>query len=245
MTAQPGRPEMTIRAIEPAQHTAARIVGLLYLLLMVTGMFAEFFARGQLIVAGDAVQTARNIAESERLFRMGVVSNLITFAGDVALAVALYVVLRPVSNSLALVATFWRLVESAVLGVTAFFDFAALVLLSGADYLRVFDTEQLQALARAFISVQGAGYRIGLVFLGLGSIVFAYLWFKSRYIPRALSGLGIFASLLLTIVSLGIMVFPKLAPVVTPLYFAPMFFFEVGLGLWLLIKGIRAPIAQH
>jgi hypothetical protein len=222
------------------QHTAAKIVGFLYLFLMVTGFFAEFYARGRLIVSGDAAQTARNIAASETLFRLGTVSDLITFAGDVALVWALYIVLTPINRNVALLAVFWRLAECAILGVITLNDFAALRLLSGADYLRVFDTKQVQALARFFIGVQSSGYLIGLVFFGLGSTVFAYLWFQSRYIPRALAALGIFASLVVAIVPLAIMVFPRFAPIVTPAFWAPIFIFEITLGFLLLLKGIDA-----
>src|SRR5437588_700894 len=70
--------------LEPAQRSAAKVVGLLYLLMMITGIFAELYARDHLIVSGYAVQTAKNIVGSEWLFRLGTVSNLITFAGDMA-----------------------------------------------------------------------------------------------------------------------------------------------------------------
>ena len=234
------RPEMTLRTIEPAQHTAAKVAGFLYLFTMVTANFAEFYARGRMIVPGDAVQTARNIAASERLFRLGIVSNLITFASVVILVVALYVVLKPINRNVALLAAFWRLAESAIFALITLNDFVVLRLLSGADYLRAFDTQQLQALTYTFVGVHDAGYLIGLVFFGLGSTVFAYLWFKSRYIPRALAAWGIFSSLVVAIVTLAIMVFPSLAAVVIPVYFAPIFIFEVTLGLWLLLKGIQA-----
>ena len=241
-TETPGRTETTPRAIEPEQRTAAKVAGLLYIVMMVPGVFAEFYARGSLIVPSDAVQTARNIAASERLFRVGIVGNLITFAVDVILVWALYVVLRPVNRNLALLAAFWRLAECSILGVITLNDFAALRLLGGASYLRAVDESQLQALARFFLGLQGDGYRIGLVFFGLGSTVFAYLWLNSRYVPGVLAAWGIFSSLVVTIVTLAIMVFPGLAPVVIPAYYAPIFVFEITLGLWLLIKGIRAPI---
>jgi hypothetical protein len=77
--------------------------------------------------------------------------------------------------------------------------------------LRAFDTQQLQALAYTFVRAYDAGYLIGLVLFGLGSTVFADLWFKSRYIPRALAAWGIFSSLVAAIVTLAIMVFPSLA----------------------------------
>src|SRR5713226_4636874 len=222
---------MTLRTIEPEQHTAAKVAGFLYLFLMVTAMFAGFYARGPLIVPGDVVQTAKNIATSQQLFRIGTVSDLITFAGDVILVLALYVVLKPVNRNVALLAAFWRLAECAILAVITLNDFVALRLLSGADYLRAFDTQQLQALARLFVGVQADGYLIGLVLFGLGSTVFSYLWFKSRYIPRGLAAWGIFSSLVVAIVTLAIMVFPSLAAVVIPVYFVPIFIFEVTLGL--------------
>jgi hypothetical protein len=230
--------------LEPAQQTAAKVAGFLYLFTMVTANFAEFYARGRLIVAGDAVQTTKNIAASERLFRLGIVSNLITFASVVILLLALYVVLKPINKNVALLATFWRLAECSIFALIALNDFVALRLLSGADYLRAFGTNQLQALAYTFVGVHDAGYLIGLVFFGLGSTVFAYLWFKSRYIPRWLAALGIFSSLVVAIVTLAIMVFPGLAAVVIPIYFAPIFIFEVTLGFWLLIKGVQAPIVE-
>lgn len=234
---------MTLPTIDREQQTAAKVAGLIYLIAMATSMFAELYARGPLIVRGDAVQTAINIAASERLFRISTVIHLVTFASDAALAVALYVILKRVNRNVALLAAFWRLADAAILAVILLSDFAVLRLLSGADYLRVFETQQLQALARLFISVQAAGFQIGFVFLGLGSTVFSYLWFQSRYIPRALAAWGIFASLVLAFGTLAIMVFPRLG-VVGLSYMAPMFFYEVGLGLWLLIKGIRAPIAS-
>ena len=95
---------MTLRTIEPAQRTAAKVAGFLYLFLMATANFAEFYARGRLIVPGDAVQTATKIAASEWLFRLAVVSDLITFAGCVMLVVAFYVILKPINRNLALLA---------------------------------------------------------------------------------------------------------------------------------------------
>src|SRR5207247_9587787 len=102
----------------------------------------------------------------------------------------------------------WRFAQRSLFALISLDDFVALRLLSGADYLRAFDTQQLQALAYTFVGVHAAGYLIGLVFFGLGSSVFGYLWFKSRYIPRALAAWGIFSSLVVAIVTLGIMVFP-------------------------------------
>jgi hypothetical protein len=237
------QPATPLRTIDPEQRTAAKVVGFIYLIAMATSIFAEIFVRGPLIVGGDAVKTAANIAASEGLFRLSTVIHLITFASDAAIAVALYVVLRPVNRNVALLAAFWRLADCAVLAAIMVNDFAVLRLLSGADYLKAFDTAQLQALMRLFLSVEAAGFQVGFVLLGLGSTVFSYLWLRSGYIPRGIALWGIFASMTLAFGTLAIMLFPRLS-VVGMSYMAPMFFYEVGLGLWLLIKGLRAPAAR-
>ena len=226
-----------------APQTAARVAGFLYLFTNATAIFA-YYARSRPIVRGDAVETAANILASERLFRIGNVVELITVAGVLVLVAALYVVLRPIGRNAALLAVFWRLAENFVLAVTILDAFTALALLSGAEYLRAVDTEQLQALAYTFLRVRGTGFYIGFVFLGLGSAVFSYLWLKSRYIPRALAVLGIVASLLLAIVPLAVMVVPGLAAVVTLAYMAPMGVYELTLGFWLLLRGIRTPAVE-
>lgn len=234
---------MTIPTPEPAQQTAARAAGLLYVLTNLTAIFA-FWTRGQVRVRGDAVQTAANLAASERLFRIGTVTELITVAGVLMLVVALYVVVRPVNRDVALLAAVWRLAENCVLAVATLNASLALALLSGADYLRPVETRELQALAYTFLRVHGTGFSIGFVFLGLGSTVFSYLLLESGYIPKALAVLGIVASLVLAVVTLASLVFPGLSAVLGLAYMAPMGIFEFTLGLWLLIKGLRTPVAS-
>lgn len=225
--------------LEPAQLTAARIAGILYLVTTVTANFSEFYV-GRL-VSGDAATTARNIESNQVLFRLGAISDLVTFAAVIVLLIALYTVLRPVGRILALLAAFYRLAESSIFALITLNDFVALRLLGGAGYLQGFEQKQLQGLAQLFLDVHTDGYLIALVFFGLGSTVFAYLWWKSRYIPRWLAGLGVVASLLVALVTLMIMVFPDLATAVVPAYFAPIFVFEVVLGFWLTFRGVRAP----
>jgi hypothetical protein len=232
---------MTLQPIEHAQHRAARIAGLLYLFTSATAIFAEFFVRGRLIVRGDAVQTGKEIAASEWLFRIGIAVDLVTVLCVIALVWALYVVLRPIDGNLALLAAFWRLAEASILAASVVNALAAVLLLGGADYLQALGTQQSQALAALFVNSQGAGWRIGFVFLGVGSTVFSYLWLQSRYIPRALAAWGVLSSLVLASATLAIIVFPGFAAVVTLASLAPMAIYELTLGLWLLARGIRPP----
>lgn len=230
---------MTISGIDDSQRAAAKVVGFVYLFAMAVSMFAEIYARGRLIVSGDVAETARNIMAHERLFRLSTACHVITFAADVALITALYVILRPVNRNLALFAAFSRMIETAV-GVTAVLnDFDVLRILGGAEYLRAFEADRLQALARLSLSAHGTGLNVCFVFLGLGSTVFGYLWFKSNYIPKALAALGVFASFLLAAGSFTIIIFPGLLRILSPAYMVPMFFFEVITGFWLLFKGLQ------
>jgi hypothetical protein len=232
------------RPIEPAQRTAAKVIGFLYVFQMATAIFGESYVRGRLIVRGDATQTALNIIGSERLFRLSIAGDLVTYTGVLVLIWAFYVLVRPVNKNLALLAVLFRLAETAVLCVATVNSLVVLRLLSGAADLKTFEAGQLHSLANLALSAQGFGMMVGFVLLGLGSTVFAYLLLKSRYVPKAIAVWGIFSSLVLAIVTWFIMIFPNLGKVIGLAYMGPMGLYEVGLGLWLLIKGIRAPIVE-
>src|ERR1700730_15773818 len=228
--------------LEPAQHIAAKVVGFLYLFTNAAAIVA-FSARGKLMVPQDAVQTATNIAASERLFRIGIATELITVVGVIVLLWALYVVLKPINKDVALLAAFLRLAENFVLAYITVQEFTALAVLKGTASLQAFGPQQLQGLSDTFLHAYGDAFNIGFLFLVLGSAVFSYLWWKSRYIPRVFAGWGIFASSVMALMSLALIVFPDLAAMGMT-YMMPMGLYEFGLGFWLLVKGIKAPPAS-
>jgi hypothetical protein len=225
--------------IQPDQRTAARIVGILYLVQMAGGIFGQAFVRDRLIVQGDAAKTAQNIGASEGLFRWSIAGDLITYVSVILLIWAFYVLVRPINKNLALLAVFLRLAENIILCVATVNSLVVLKLLSGADYLKTFELGQLHSLVTLALSIQGLAMNIAFILLGLGSTIFAYLLFKSRYVPKVLAAWGVFASLLLATLSLAIIVFPGLS-VLGLTYMMPMGLYEVGLGLWLVVKGIPA-----
>jgi Domain of unknown function (DUF4386) len=231
-------PRSTYSVIEPAQRTAARIVGLLYLVQMATGIFGQY-VRDQLIVRGDAAKTALNITGADRLFRFSIAGDLITYILVIALIWALYILLRPVNKNLALLGVLFRMAENAILCVATINSLIVLKLLSGADYLKSFAANQLNSLVTLALGVQALAMNVGFILLGLGSTIFAYLLLKSGYVPKALAAWGIFASLVLALVTLGIMVFPALAALGLT-YMVPMGIYEVGLGFWLLFRGLKS-----
>ena len=124
--------------LETSPRRYSLLAGIAYLIIIATGIFAEFFVRSSLIVAGDAAATANNIIASEWLFRLGIASDMVMLLCDVIVALALYVLFRPVSRNLALLAAFLRLVHAAIYGSMLLNLFHVLQVLSGADYLSVF-----------------------------------------------------------------------------------------------------------
>ena len=229
------------RVSDAAQRRTARVAGIAYLLALPPAVFAEFLVLGRLVAGDDAAATARNIVAHERLFRLGIASNLAVFALDVVLIVALYLTLKPVSRPVALVALGWRMIETALLATAALHDLDALQMLSGTSYLRVLASEQLQAMARLALASHGATYNVALVFAGLGSAAFCWLWLVSGWVPRALAGLGLFASILMAVCTAAFIVAPGLHEVIpVAVYGGPIFLFELTMGCWLALRGLRA-----
>jgi hypothetical protein len=231
---------MAISPIDDSQRTAAKVVGFAYLITFAIVVYVNFAIHGRLIVHDNATLTASNILAHERLFRLGIVGDLIYCAGVIVLLTALYVILRPVSQGLALLAAFWRLVWVLMWLVMTLNLFDALRLVRGADYLRAFEADRLQALARLCLGTSFDYYYVGLLFGGLASTVCGYLWLKSRYIPRSLAAFGLISSAFCVVCTLVFYIFPSFDKIVNLWWFdTPMALFDVALSFWLLFKGLR------
>ena len=231
---------MIIGTIDDSQRKAARVAGFTYLFGLAAVVLANFGVHERLIVAGNAAQTARNIIEHERLFRIGIGLDLTYCAGLLLLLTALYVILKPINRNLALLATFWSLVYALMWILMTLNLFDVLRLLSGADYLRAFETERLQALARLYLRARFDEYYFGLLFYGMGSAVWGYLWFKSKYVPGALAAFGVISFVWAAACSLAFIIFPTYSRVVNLWWFdSAMGIFEITMGFWLLLKGLR------
>ena len=228
---------MTDRTTETSPQAYARICGLLYLYIIVAGIFAES-VRSKLIVSADAAATARNILANETLFRLAFSGELLHLACDVAVAVLLYVLLRPVNRNIALLAAFMRLASDIILAVASLSHLAALRLLENAGYLASFQPEQLQSLALLALKLHGSGYAISLVFFGFACLALGHLVFRAGYLPRALGVLLGIAGLCYLVDSFALFLAPALSAMLFPAIFLPAFVAELGLGLWLIVKGV-------
>jgi hypothetical protein len=237
-----GKIEMNDHVDDKSQNRVARVAGLLYLVIIIAGIFAEFFVRQNLIVPGDATATANNIIASEGLFRLGIAADLIMIMADVALALVFYVLFKPVSKTLALLAAFFRLAQATILAINLLNLFFVLQLLSGAGYLTVFGADQLDAFSMLFLDAHSIGYSIGLVFFGINLLILGFLVLKSGYFPKILGILLIGASLGYLIDSFAKVLLPNYedySGVFDLVVFGPAVIAELSLGLWLLVKGVN------
>jgi hypothetical protein len=220
-------------------NKTARIAGVLYLLITVLSIPVHFVIPSQLIVAGDAAATANNIMASAGLFRMGIATELVLLLSEIVLSVLLYVLLKPVSRTLSLVAAASRLTMTIIHGVNLLSHFIVLLLLNGAGYLAVFQPSQLQALMMVFLNAYDYGFEIGIVFLFLHALILGYLIFRSGYFPRILGVLFVIASFGYLIDSFSNVLIPNYKT--GPVYLAlPIAIAEIAFPLWLLIKGVNA-----
>jgi hypothetical protein len=230
---------MTRPAPDASPQTYARVGGILYLFIIVAALFAEAFVRGSLIVPRDPEATARYILGSETLFRIGLAGEMLTCVCDVALAMILYVLLRPVNRNLALLAAFFRLTFIGIYGAAKLFEIAALAALGGTDYLKALNPQQLHELAYVSLKVHSLGYGASLLFFGVCCLLFGYLIHQSGYLPRTLGVLLVIGGTGYVVFSLAQMLAPAFsARYLFPWIMLPAFPAELGLALWLVVKGV-------
>ena len=230
---------MTNRIADMPQHKAAKIAGFMFLFAFIVPTLNWAFVLSKFSVVNDAMATANNIMANESLFRMGIIIELFMSVGLIVLALALYIILKPVNKNIALLALLLKLVEATIAAVIVLVSFIALQMLNREAYLTAFTLEQLQVPVGILLNSHTALFSIPMVFLGLDMMVFSYLFFKSKFIPRILAGFGILSFALIFIHSLMFILAPEYAmmPINQIIFWAPSGFFEIVIGIWLLVKG--------
>jgi hypothetical protein len=227
------------RVVPVPIQTYARAAGLLFLVTMVAGFFGEVYAPSTIIVANDAAATARNVIGMNSLFRLGFASYLIEALCDVALALIFYVLLRPVRRNLSLLAAFFGLISTALFAVAELFYFAPSLILNGADYLKVFSPDQLNALALLSLKMYARASGLFMVFYGVAGIIRGYLIYRSGYLPRTLGVIVAIAGLGFVVKNFTLVLAPSYS---SDLLLAPMFVAGLALTSWMLVRGIDARI---
>jgi len=219
----------------------ARRAGFLYLLLAFSAPIGLLYVPGKLIVSGNATATADNIRASEGLLRLGIGSELFHQAVGIFLVLALYRLFKPVNeNHAKQLVILGALVSVPIVFVNVLNEIAALILVSGPDFLSVFDKSQLDALAYLFLRLHNQGIIVASVFWGLWLFPFGLLVIRSGFIPRVLGYLLIIAGSAYLGTAFATLVMPQLKPIIDPVAL-PMEAAELPIILWLAIWGARTP----
>lgn len=232
--------EVANNVIDNSQRKAAKVAGFTLIFAIAIVVFSDYSVNFRFIIPNNALETARNLLAHETLFRLNVVCDLIYLLTLIVMSTSLYIMLKPVNKNLALAAIFIRLIYALMWVFVALNTINALHTLGDAGYLKVFGENQLHAMSRLHLSSSWVAYYIGLPFWGLASAVGSYLLFKSRYIPRALAAVGIISSVWCVFCAFIYLIFPNYEDIVHPgLFDVPLVIFEIALGFWLLLKGLK------
>ena len=179
------------RTAEMTPRAKARFVGAIYLLYVIAGVYAQAFVSDRLVILSDATRSAANILANQSTYSLGLTVYLIEMAGQIATAVLFYQLLKPVSRTGAMLAAAFELVGCGIKIFSRLFYFAPLVVLGReAQYLSVFNKEQLDAIALLLWRINSYGAGIALAFFGFSTLIQGWLIYKSGFLPRWLGVIG-------------------------------------------------------
>ena len=215
-----------------------RFAGLLYVLTSIVGFFAMGYVPGKLIVHGNAAATASNILAHETLFRLGIAGGLISQAGFIFVAWALYDLFKRVNQRHATLMVILIVVQVPIAFLNELNAIAALVLVRGADFLSIFDRPQREALALLFLNLHDHGFDVAEIFWGLWLFPLGLLVYRSRFLPRFLGVWLAIAGLAWVTLSLTSLLLPQYQHQVYTLS-QPASIGEIVFMFWLLIKGAK------
>ncbi len=218
-------------------NRTAKIAGLFYLIFILLLPIATSI-RSQLIISGDAAATAQKILANELLFRVSIMTELVSALFFVLAAWALYALLKRVNKNLALLFLLLNLGGVAIECASVLDLSTALSLLSGADYLTVFSTGQLQAQALLHMEMYHDGFIIAQLFFGAWLLPLGYLVYRSGFLPRIIGVLLIIDFVGVLTHFMQYFLLPGYDVLSYPGY-AAGFIAEVSLTLWLLVKGVK------
>jgi len=214
-----------------------RLLGAAFLIVFVASMLSGSLLNAA-IGSGSISDNLVNISNNLTLMRISILVELVTSIGIVVLAVLLYVVFHKQNKIIALVALGWWLAEAITLAVSKIGAFALIPL--SLEYVKAGapDSSYFQTLGDFFYyGFDRQGWAIHMLFFGLGGILWYYLFYRSKYIPRVLSVWGVVAVSLVSI-NILLVLFDRNIEL-QMILLAPYLVFEALIGPWLMVKGIR------
>jgi hypothetical protein len=226
-------------AISESQRKAARVAAVLYLLMAISAPFALIYVPSKLIVPGDATATADRFLASEFLLRLGIGAELFHQAVAIFLVLALYRLFKVVNEKHAVqMVILGALVSVPIVFLNVLNEIAALVLVSGADFLSVLGKPQRDALAYLFVRLHEQGLIVASIFWGLWLFPLGMLVIRSGFIPRVLGVLMMVAGIAYLANSGTSLVLPQYADIVGQ-FAGVLYFGELPFIFWLLVWGVK------
>jgi hypothetical protein len=217
----------------------ARLAGILYIVMGIPAWFSLMYIPSAYVVRNDPTTTARNIVNGEALYRLGILSELVSQTIFLVLALVLYDLLRDADRKQATLMVM-------LVGVSVAFEFAnclnlvaPLILLSEADFLSVFTKPQLDALALVFLKLRKSGLGVVSLVWGLWLLPFGVLVFKSGFFPKVLGVLLIVACFAYVTDSITSVIVAAPRPVIGTVTQALGGLGELAIVLWMIVMGAR------
>jgi len=231
---------MTSTYADLSPRKAVTVLRILFPIWMVVGLFAIMYVPTTLVVPGDAAATANNLMANELLFNLGIIGSLITQLIHIVFVLVLYELFKSVSKNQAALIVVLGLVGVPIAMLNTLNQVAALLVLSGADYLTVFTADQSQSLMMFFLNLNEQGILIASIFWGLWLFPIGTLIYKSRYFPRVFGYLMIIAGFGYLLGSLARLLLPNAETI----FFQVMdvlTYGEVIAWLWVAARGAKLP----
>ena len=224
------------------ENKVGRLAGLLYLIVVVTGIFSLAYVPSHINVANDPAATANNIVMHESLFRLGIASFMVGQVAFLLLPLVLFRLFRSTNHTAAVLMLALAVASVPIALVSAGHRLDALALLTDAGFGRAFAPDQLQAMAKLSLEAYGNGLLVTRLFWGLWLLPFGYLVLKCGFLPKLL-GILLMAGCLGYMVNVfGELLVPHYSDTSISNYAGlPAAVGEIGTCLWLLLVGARRP----
>ncbi|MEW6411873.1 MAG: DUF4386 domain-containing protein [Candidatus Zixiibacteriota bacterium] len=216
----------------------ARLAGVLYLLVVLTGIFCLIYVPGKTIVQGNPTETATRILANETLYRIDLVVGLISIILFMFLGLALYRLLKDVNRWQAVIMVVLVLVQIPQAFASQLLQLGSLELVRGADFVSVLDKSQRDVLAMLCIHVNSLGTHLAEMFWGIWLFPLGLLVIRSGFLPRFLGLWLIINGVAYVVMSITGLIVPQYYETVSK-FALPALTGEVAFMLWLLIGGAK------
>lgn len=217
----------------------ARFAGLLYLIWIITGLFALLYVPSQIDMKGDAASTAQNVLSHESLFRTSIVNDIFSGTLWIIMVLVFYRMFKPVDKFQSQLLVALVMVQIPTIFFMEAFNIASLMTFKG-EILKTFELAQRQELGALFLKINDYGVVILEAFWGLWLFPLGILVYKSRFLPRFLGIWLILTGVFYLVLSLTDIMMPEHRNIVLNSPIAlPLEIGELALMLWLLIMGAK------